>query len=60
MPTRRERRVQRKRTEEVMSWFLVPVILILVWLVGWQVWNAMFPERNTVVQTRSSTPTPPR
>ncbi|MBN9063697.1 MAG: hypothetical protein BGP06_12025 [Rhizobiales bacterium 65-9] len=37
--TRYERRLKRKRTEEVMSWFILPVICAVVYLVGVVAWT---------------------
>jgi hypothetical protein len=62
MVTHRDRRIQRRRTEEIMSWVFVPLILIMIWIIGWMVWNAAAPERNTSVQTtpRPAAPGAPR
>lgn len=37
MKTRRERRQARRRTEEIASWILVPLILGAAWLIFTQV-----------------------
>lgn len=37
--TRYERRQKRKRQEEVLSWFVLPAILIIVYLVGATAWT---------------------
>lgn len=39
--TRYERRVKRKRTEEVMSWFVLPAILIVVYFIGATAWTSL-------------------
>ncbi len=37
--TRYERRQKRKRTEEVMSWFVLPAIVIIVYFIGFTMWT---------------------
>ncbi len=37
--TRHERRIKRKRTEEVMSWFLLPAIVVVVYFIGVVAWT---------------------
>jgi ABC-type phosphate transport system permease subunit len=38
-PTRFERRQRRKRTEEIMSWILLPVIIVVVYFIGVVAWQ---------------------
>jgi hypothetical protein len=36
---RRERRRRRKRAEELASWFILPIVLIIGWWIGAQVYS---------------------
>ncbi|MGL5114020.1 MAG: hypothetical protein ACRC7C_01735 [Beijerinckiaceae bacterium] len=45
----------RRRTEEVMGWFCVPVILILGWL-GFQAWEEAVAARQTPAAQQAVTP----
>lgn len=37
--TRYERRLKRKRNEEIMSWFILPLICLVIYLVGVVAWT---------------------
>lgn len=37
--TRYERRLKRRRTEELMSWVLLPMIVVVVYFVGVVAWT---------------------
>lgn len=37
--TRYERRLKRRRTEEIMSWFILPMICVVVYFVGVVAWT---------------------
>jgi ABC-type phosphate transport system permease subunit len=37
--TRYERRLKRKRSEEVMSWFVLPAIVVVVYFIGVVAWT---------------------
>ncbi len=38
---RRERRRRRRHAEEVASWFILPIILVLGWLIGAPVYEML-------------------
>jgi hypothetical protein len=41
---RYRRASNRRRTEEIMGWICVPIILIIGWY-GWKAWDQMLAER---------------
>jgi hypothetical protein len=45
---------RRRRTEEIMGWICVPVILVICY-VGWQAWDQIASERP---QLRDARPVP--
>jgi predicted negative regulator of RcsB-dependent stress response len=41
---RYRRALKRRRTEEIMGWVCVPVLLMIGWI-GWQAWQEINPGR---------------
>jgi hypothetical protein len=41
---RYRRASNRRRTEEIMGWICVPIILVICWF-GWKAWEQMLAER---------------
>lgn len=37
--TRYERRLKRRRTEEIMSWVLLPIIVVVIYFIGVVAWT---------------------
>lgn len=37
--TRYERRLKRRRTEEIMSWFILPMVCVVIYFVGVVAWT---------------------
>lgn len=36
---RRERRRKRHRQEEIAAWFILPLVALVAWLLGAQIWG---------------------
>lgn len=41
MTTRYERRLKRKRHEEIMAWIVLPLVLIIGWFIFTAVWDGL-------------------
>lgn len=41
---RYRRTVKRRRTEEIMGWICVPLIVMFVWI-GWKAWDQILTDR---------------
>lgn len=54
MTTRYERRRKRKRSEEIMSWVLLPLVLIVAYVVGVSMWSVVKDQVPSLNELRFS------
>jgi len=51
---RRERRRRRQRAEEVMSWFFLPIIVLISFFLGSLIWDQVSDPARTLIKAVAS------
>lgn len=50
MTTRNERARRRRRHEEIIAWIMLPLIIVLMWLIGSEVYDVLKEPLSSIMK----------